>query len=320
MSLLRKREKGVEFFTVEATGESGMSRSGLARLCGVQESSIRELLDNLVRGKVTSESLKPLIGKEIQFEAKAAYKNAVIIRDEICAGVIEYYALDARKTTEEAKFALRKLTRMGIRSWIQGITGWFPPKVLPCQSDKELIEEWLNLVKEVYLAAGEAIARVKGKTASQQIELLRVQAEKPEHLALIALEALNKVEHTATHQHSRLMNHAVLQVDVLRTQLIERLRKSERLPPAIPTPMQPKNQRRLIEEFLTQLVSMSQQEKLALLYRVEGLTSQERARGNWSTRLIARYLGLHKNSYRTVAKIVNDRQKQDIDSNLGRKR
>lgn len=73
---------------------------------------------------------------------------------------------------------------------------------------------------------------------------------------------------------------------------------------------------RLIEEFLTQLVSMSQQEKLALLYRVEGLTSQERARGNWSTRLIARYLGLHKNSYRTVAKIVKDWHKQGIDSNL----
>jgi hypothetical protein len=185
-----------------------------------------------------------------------------------------------------------------------------------CQTDEELVEEWLNIVKEVYLAAGEAIARVKGKTANQQLELLRAQAEKPEHLALIALETLNKVEHTATHQHSRLMNHAVLQIDVLRTQLIERLRKFERLPSTRPTPMQPNNQRHLIEEFLTQLVSMSQQEKLALLYRVEGLTSKERALGKWSTRLIARYLGLHKNGYRTVANIVKSWHKQGINSNL----
>jgi hypothetical protein len=38
--IIRAVEDGVEFFTVEATGESRMSYSGLANLSGVNQSSI----------------------------------------------------------------------------------------------------------------------------------------------------------------------------------------------------------------------------------------------------------------------------------------
>ncbi|NKB17286.1 MAG: hypothetical protein HC770_02850, partial [Pseudanabaena sp. CRU_2_10] len=44
MNITRVERDGVEFFTINATGESGMSESGLARLCGVTQQAISKLL------------------------------------------------------------------------------------------------------------------------------------------------------------------------------------------------------------------------------------------------------------------------------------
>ena len=51
MNITRVERNGVEFFTIDATGESGMSESGLARLCGVAPQTVNELLQNWVTGK-----------------------------------------------------------------------------------------------------------------------------------------------------------------------------------------------------------------------------------------------------------------------------
>jgi hypothetical protein len=180
MNITRVERDGVEFFTIDATGESGMSESGLARLCGVAQQSINRLLHKSVTASppkkasnsspgmglpltandrqksksVTTnppekssnsspdmglplatsdlpESLRSLQGKKIELALGSAYKNVKIIRDDVCAGVIEYYALDSRQPTPEAKYALRQFTRLGIRSWIQGITGWQTERELP---------------------------------------------------------------------------------------------------------------------------------------------------------------------------------------------
>lgn len=40
MNITRVERDGVEFFTIDETGESGMSESGLACLCGVAPSSV----------------------------------------------------------------------------------------------------------------------------------------------------------------------------------------------------------------------------------------------------------------------------------------
>ncbi len=64
-------------------------------------------------------------------QVNASYKNAKIITDWACACVIEYYVLDARKTTPEAKRSLRLFCRTGIRAFIQNITGWQPPLPTP---------------------------------------------------------------------------------------------------------------------------------------------------------------------------------------------
>jgi hypothetical protein len=46
--IIRSEENGIEFYTIAATGESGMSQSGLAILAGVSRQSIIKLEKSLV--------------------------------------------------------------------------------------------------------------------------------------------------------------------------------------------------------------------------------------------------------------------------------
>ena len=46
MNITRVERDGVEFFTIDETGESGMSESGLGRLCGVTASSVHRFVSN----------------------------------------------------------------------------------------------------------------------------------------------------------------------------------------------------------------------------------------------------------------------------------
>lgn len=106
-----------------------MSLSGLGRLCNIKRQSIKELLDTLKSdaGKQYPESLQPFAGKDSEMQANG-YKNITIIKDEVCTAVVEYYAFDARKTTPEAKHFYRQFAKVGMRSWIQSVTGWAEPK------------------------------------------------------------------------------------------------------------------------------------------------------------------------------------------------
>ncbi|WP_019498949.1 hypothetical protein [Pseudanabaena sp. PCC 6802] len=137
MNITRVERDGVEFFTIDATGESGMSESGLARLCGVAQQTVNELLQNWVTGKARPEWLKPFTGNDFRSQARLQARglnHVTVVRAEVCAAVIEYYAFESKYKTKEALFAFRKFAAMGIQTWIQGITGWQqpePPEELP---------------------------------------------------------------------------------------------------------------------------------------------------------------------------------------------
>ena len=129
MSIIKKVEDGIEFYSEELTGESGMSQSGIARLCDVDEGSVRNILKNLARNRALSECLKPFAGKDFSLgTASGALQNAKIVRDEVCAAIIEYFAFEAEKVTDktrcQSQFAYRKFAAKGVRAWIQEITGW----------------------------------------------------------------------------------------------------------------------------------------------------------------------------------------------------
>jgi hypothetical protein len=130
MSFTRVIQDGVEFYTLNATGKCGVSESGVARLCGVSHQAITKLLNRVVATKHLPKSLQAFAGRELRLQLNLdqkidqAYTRIAWIEAEAVAAIIEYYAFDARRPTEAARFAYRKFARMGIERWIQGITNW----------------------------------------------------------------------------------------------------------------------------------------------------------------------------------------------------
>ena len=121
-SIIRQVEDGVEFYTVEATGESGMSVRGLAKLCGVEHSTISRLISNLVRD-TAPKRLKALVGNDLNLVREFSKNGGkvTVIRSEACSLIIKHYAFEG---SEIAEYSLERFTTSGINTWIQDITGW----------------------------------------------------------------------------------------------------------------------------------------------------------------------------------------------------
>lgn len=75
ITVLRTEREGVEFFTIAATGESGMSQSGLARACGISKQSLSELVAKLnPLHKASATVLKPSTSKGLAPSGKSSQK------------------------------------------------------------------------------------------------------------------------------------------------------------------------------------------------------------------------------------------------------
>lgn len=119
---------GVEFFTKEDTGESGMSQSGLAILCGVGQNAISQLIDTVITSSCP-EFLKPLQNIDVALiTSSSEFNNATILKSEVCALILEWYAFESQRTNDVAKDSFRKFAKKGIDTWIQEITGWSQQK------------------------------------------------------------------------------------------------------------------------------------------------------------------------------------------------
>jgi len=131
MNITRVERDGVEFFTIDETGESGMSESGLARLCNVSPVSIHKFISNTSLTWEHEKVLNPAFRKTIPFKPNGNSNlkfgqntNIKILSALVCARVIEHYAFESKYKTEEALFAYRKFASIGITAWIQEITHW----------------------------------------------------------------------------------------------------------------------------------------------------------------------------------------------------
>ena len=131
MTITRVIRDDVEFFTIDATGESGMSETGLARLCGVSRQSVMNTTREMGVSKNQNRDSKSnpsqysrVQPKGLTPEERGYISHFSFLSASVCADVIEYYAIDSRHKTEEALFAYRKFAKQGINTWIQQITEW----------------------------------------------------------------------------------------------------------------------------------------------------------------------------------------------------
>jgi len=119
-----------EFYTVEETGESGMSQNGLSKLCGVSQQAISGL-EKTLTSRSPSKWLEPFVGKDFALTSSVKDPtltvnsvkagNITIYKSAFCARVIQHYAFQGN---EVAQYSLDQFTDLGISQWIQSITGW----------------------------------------------------------------------------------------------------------------------------------------------------------------------------------------------------
>jgi hypothetical protein len=193
MSILRVEQDQIEFFTFEATGLSGMSETGLARLVGVSQQSVHDLIQNIITGLTRSKCFKPFAGKNFILQAKVTINGkkvpVSIIPAHICAVIINYYAFISDYKTETAYYSSLKFTEMGIERWIQGITGW-KPQIAPeltIESVEAYVNDFLPAGKlAVAIHPGEIIKLLQQSKFSADgyrlylyLEMLALQAQTP---------------------------------------------------------------------------------------------------------------------------------------------
>jgi|GEM_PF-4336017 hypothetical protein len=116
---------GVEFYVSELTNETGMSISGLARLCGVESRAVRILLQKIEDGETGIKRLQSFFGKAFNRELMPDNigVEARIVRSEVCAAIIGYYAVESKAKNGIALHTFDKFAAKGIDAWIKEVTG-----------------------------------------------------------------------------------------------------------------------------------------------------------------------------------------------------
>src|SRR4028118_525952 len=146
IQMVQKEVDGIEFYVSADGTQSGMSISGLARLCGISRHGIHDLLQKIQlndgASKKPSEALKSLWGKDLYLQVEAD-KNAQVIPSDVCAAVIEYYAFESKAANDTAKFSFRKFSSKGMDLWIKEVTGYKQNQIPESREILSLLQQLL---------------------------------------------------------------------------------------------------------------------------------------------------------------------------------
>jgi hypothetical protein len=150
---------GIEFYVSNISGEAGISQSGIARLCGLTETTIRTLVNGLSRSTASDErmrhpALSPMLGISLTLDVTSA-NQAKVIKDEYAADIITYYA---SKGNEIARLSLKKFQVIGIRTWIKEITGH------STGGDLALVQQSLNQILDVLTTTNARLTNLENQT------------------------------------------------------------------------------------------------------------------------------------------------------------
>jgi hypothetical protein len=115
-------ENGIEFYVSKDGAQTGVSISGLARLCGVDVSTVRKMLTG-DRAKQASKILKTFEG-ELFHLGLTSEQQARIVTTEAASHIIFYYAFESSAANDTAKFTARQFASIGLHNWIKQVTGF----------------------------------------------------------------------------------------------------------------------------------------------------------------------------------------------------
>lgn len=193
MSILRVVQDRIEFFTESQNGACHMSETGLARLCGISQQGMYQLITRTITSESPYECLKGFCGREWRSQVTLVINglpmNVNLIPSAFCAAIIEYLAFESPNKTAEALFSHRKFAKMGIERWIQSITGWTPQMApeLTVESVEAFVNDFLPAGKlAVAIHPGEIIKLLQQSKFSADgyrlylyLEMLALQEQTP---------------------------------------------------------------------------------------------------------------------------------------------
>lgn len=178
---------GVKFYVSNDGKSVGLSQSGIARLVGgVSESSVRGILTALSANP--KDRNLPLASALTPFEGQNPYLNISsrqqerVVRADIAAAIIEYYAFECRKPKEHAQQAFRQFAKIGIEAWIKSVTGYQESHELTPDAQASTNELLMALVSEMREVKQELNKSAGYRTAAQSMPglVMLTDSYKPE--------------------------------------------------------------------------------------------------------------------------------------------
>lgn len=133
-------------FLLDVDGKAFASRRAIARLAGVDEKSVRDLIS-----KISSAELPD--GSIFEIYVGQSFEGAELIPDTLVSLIVEYYAYECpeRYRKEQAKIVCRAFRAIGFRAWVQSELNWQKPNRTFSQFDliAQLASEASKLEKRV---------------------------------------------------------------------------------------------------------------------------------------------------------------------------
>lgn len=311
-------------FILGSNGHAGLSNRKTAELLKVETSTIGRLLKGVA-----------LFAKEEAEEiTQYGFQGVALVR------VIKYFSSSSQVSSSTKSHCLNLLEQMaiiGAQSFIDTMAGvqnqqeYQSAPIKPQDGSEEIknvVAEWLGhifaktriLVNEVSRESDRCFALIAKKASDEQLNLVNAIKKGIDEIELeiIARKAINSIMHRVPHQPGKISQVIDEQVHAYQEEFVQTLvaqlmalqvLKQPAPPPALPSIIiqRPRDTRRKIEDFLCELESMSAQERKNLLMKVPNLTQREETVGRWSSRLVARYLGLAPGQDRTVSNVMQER-------------
>lgn len=178
------------YYTREPDGVSGMTVSALADFVGASQPGVVSNLLKRVReadplSNNLPESLKPFVGMDLRLVSNDP-QGRLVIPDEACQAVAEYYTFDARDFDgkDVASNNYRAISRAGMRIFIWSKTGYVPPTFRK-QTDPLRGTYWYERIK---IALSDTTKPLQAGCFCAYLEMMKFFQELEAHAKYIVLD------------------------------------------------------------------------------------------------------------------------------------